>query len=579
MSKRANLEQGPTKTAIAAVTHASGSQLPVRRPPVRPGPRPQVAIGLLGPTLDQGFGDRRWNRWRPSVGLHMQDDLAITRFELLHQRSFDDLAKHIALDIQQVSPQTTVTSKHIEFSDPWDFEDVYAALWGFATGYPWKPEEEDYLVHITTGTHVAQICLFLLTESRHIPARLIQTQPGRHRGNDRENQGEASVAGTHAIIDLDLSKYDRLASRFAEERAAGVSVLTAGIPTRNADFAKLVARVEQVAAASHAPILLTGPTGAGKTVLARRIFDLKKSRNLVDGPFVELNCATIRGDAAGSALFGHRKGAFTGAVADREGLLKRADGGVLFLDEIGELGADEQAMLLRAIEDKIFLPVGTDKPVLSDFQLIAGSNRDLRSAVRAGTFREDLLARIDLWCFALPGLAGRREDIEPNLDFELERFARDSGRRVTMNAEARARFLGFATAPDAAWSANFRDLGGAVTRMATLAAGGRIDEVLVREEMARLRSQWHGPEEAAAGEAELDHVLGKKAVHLDRFDRVQLAEVIRVCRQSRSLSEAGRTLFAVSRLERKHANDADRLQKYLARFGLDWDAASGRTGT
>jgi transcriptional regulatory protein RtcR len=540
-----------------------------------------VAIGLLGPTLDNGRDQKRWNRWRPSVGLHLQDDLAISRFEMLHQRRFNALADQIVQDIRQVSPQTAVAMRAIEFADPWDFEDVYAALWGFARSYPWKPEEEDYLVHITTGTHVAQICLFLLTESRHFPARLVQTQPAPQRGpGDRPSGAEgatagvATVAGTHAIIDLDVSKYDRLASRFAEERRQGVSVLTAGIPTRNAEFARLVARVEQVAAASRAPILLTGPTGAGKTVLARRIYELKKSRNLVDGPFVELNCATIRGDAAGSALFGHRKGAFTGAVADREGLLKRADGGVLFLDEIGELGADEQAMLLRAIEDRVFLPVGADKPVLSDFQLIAGSNRDLRAAVRAGRFRDDLLARIDLWAFALPGLARRREDIEPNLDFELERFAREAGRRVTMNAEARARFLAFATAPAAAWAANFRDLGAAVTRMATLAAGGRIDEGLVREETGRLHGQWAEVEAGDEGDP-VAEVLGARAEGLDRFDHVQLAEVIRVCRRSRSLSEAGRALFAVSRLERKHANDADRLQKYLARFDLAWEAVQG----
>ena len=500
----------------------------------------------------------------------MQDNLVVSRFEMLHQRRFDKLAAGISADITQVSPGTTVQSRHIEFSDPWDFEDVYSALWGFAAGYPWKPDQEDYLVHITTGTHVAQICLFLLTESRHFPARIVQTQPGPKRGpDDRHAEGHATISGTTTIIDLDLSKYDKLASRFAEERAAGAAVLTAGIPTCNPAFATLIARMEKVAAATRSPILLGGPTGAGKTVLARRIFELKKARNLIDGPFVELNCATVRGDAAGSALFGHRKGAFTGAVTDREGLLKRADSGVLFLDEIGELGLDEQAMLLRAVEDKVFLPLGADKPILSDFQLIAGSNRDLRSAVHAGRFREDLLARIDLWTFTLPGLAQRREDIEPNLDYELDRFARDSGRRVTMNHEARERFLSFAQAPESTWSANFRDLGSAVIRMATLASSGRIDESLVREEIARLQAQWQPPTDSE-GDV-LNELLGDQAERLDHFDRVQLAEVVRVCRRSRSISAAGRTLFAISRLGRKSPNDADRLQKYLARFDLTWD--------
>src|SRR5690606_29133174 len=119
-----------------------------------------------------------------------------------------------------------------------------------------------------------------------------------------------------------------------------------------------------------------------------------------------------------SALFGHVKGAYTGAARDRPGLLRAADQGVLFLDEIGELGADEQAMLLRAIEAKRFLPVGTDREIESDFQLIAGSNRDLGRAAVSGGFRDDLLARINLWSFPLPGLRERPEDIEPNLTYE-----------------------------------------------------------------------------------------------------------------------------------------------------------------
>jgi len=113
-----------------------------------------------------------------------------------------------------------------------------------------------------------------------------------------------------------------------------------------------------------------------------------------------------------SALFGHVKGAFTGAINPRPGLLRAADGGILFLDEIGELGPDEQAMLLRALEDKVFLPMGSDREVKSDFQLVAGTNRDLFALVREGKFRDDLLARINLWAFQMPGLRDRIEDIE-----------------------------------------------------------------------------------------------------------------------------------------------------------------------
>src|SRR5689334_19903925 len=122
-------------------------------------------------------------------------------------------------------------------------------------------------------------------------------------------------------------------------------------------------------------------------------------RGGVAGSLVGVNCARIRGDGARAGWFGHTKGAFTGAVGARAGLLRTADGGVLFLDEVGELGVDEQAMLLRALEEKRFLPVGSDREVTSNFLLLAGTNCDLMAAVRAGSFREDLLARINLWTF------------------------------------------------------------------------------------------------------------------------------------------------------------------------------------
>jgi len=450
----------------------------------------------------------------------------------------------------------------IEFGDPWDFEQVYGALHDFARAYSFNTETEEYLIHITTGTHVAQICLFLLTESRHFPGKLIQTSPPDRRGR--------KGPGRFEIIDLDLSKYDRIASRFQQEQREALSFLKSGIETCNARFNQLISRIEQVAINSRDPVLLMGPTGAGKSRLARRLYELKRARHQVTGDFVEVNCATIRGDAAMSALFGHVKGAFTGAVRDRRGHLRAADGGVLFLDEIGSLGLDEQAMLLHALEEKVFFPLGGDREVKSDFQLVAGTNSDLKNAVEDGQFREDLLARINLWTFRLPGLRDRIEDIEPNLQYELDQYAGRHGKRITFNQEARLKFLKFAGSPEALWTGNFRDLNGAIIRMATLAPGGRISVETVEEEIARLRSGWQS-RSTTEGDTLIQRVLGvQRADDLDQFERAQLSCVLEVSRHARSLSEAGRVLFGASRTRKKSTNDADRLRKYLARFGIEW---------
>ncbi|CUS44732.1 MAG: RNA repair transcriptional activator RtcR [Pseudomonadota bacterium] len=529
--------------------------------------KPLTVIGFLGSTLDASkFGPSRWSKWRPSVGLTMHEDLRVDRFVMLHGETHRRLAEFIAEDIASVSPETTVDRHIINFADPWDFEEVYGKLLDFTRSFAFDPEAQDYLVHITTGTHVAQICLFLLTEAHYLPGRLLQTQPQRGM--------PTGAPGTWNVIDLDLSRYDSIATRFAAASAESTSFLKSGIDTKNAPFNRLIDEIEQVAVRSRAPVLLIGPTGAGKSQLARRIYELKKLKHQVQGPFVEVNCATLKGDGAMSALFGHKKGAFTGAAADRPGLLRTADTGMLFLDEIGELGLDEQAMILRAIEDKRFLPVGADKEVSSDFQLIAGTNRDLGRAVAEGRFRDDLYARLNLWTFALPGLAERREDIEPNLDYELDRFAEREGTRVTFNKEARDRYLAFATSLDAIWAGNFRDLAASVTRMATFSPKGRIDSDGVASEIGRLTRLWTS--ESMGGDDGLDRLLDDMALAaLDPFDRVQLAHVIATCRRSRSLSEAGRALFAASRARRTSSNDADRLRKYLTRFGLEWGQVSG----
>jgi transcriptional regulatory protein RtcR len=582
--------------------------------------RKRVIFGLLGTTLDVGRGPARWDRWRPTVSLAQHEDLAVDRFEILYPRIGTNLAKQVADDIARVSPGTQVRLHLCDPRDPWDFEQVYTALHDFAIAYPFDLEREEFLVDITTGTHVAQICLFLLTETRRFPGKLIQTGPAR---GDAKASTRSDPVGEYRIIDLDLSKYDRIAARVRRELTDNIAGLKSGIRTRNAAFNRLIEQIEHVAAHSADPILLMGPAGAGKSQLARRVYELRKNRRLVEGAFVEINCATLRGDAAMSALFGHRKGAFTGAAGDRPGLLRAAHAGVLFLDEIGELGLDEQAMLLRALEEKRFLPLGSDEEVTSEFQLIAGTNRDLRSRVAQGIFRDDLLARIDMWTYRLPALRERREDIEPNIEYELAQVAARTGRAVRFSTEARDAYLAFANAPGSLWTGNFRDLSASISRMATLSPSGRITEDVVAIELQRLRESWHGrpiPTDSPAvtapsaspahrfasrgdlsgsardsargrsadlddASAEIDgrdgwfainrardliaEVIGGEAAdELDRFDLVQLADVIAVCRRSRSLSDAGRTLFAASRSRRTSVNDADRIRKYLARFGI-----------
>jgi len=524
-----------------------------------------VVIGFLGTQLDAGQGAGRWEKWRPTLSLMQHDDTVVDRLELLHASAHVGLARQLRADIATVSPETVVNLVTLDVADPWDFGEMYAGLYDWSRAYQFDPAHEQYWAHITTGTHVAQICMFLMVESRFIPGVLLQTAPPK-----KQRQGSA---GSYTLIDLDLSRYDALARRFDQAQSEALEFLKGGIPTRNARFNAMIEEIERVAVRSRAPILLTGPTGAGKSHLARRMYELKKTRHQVSGEFVEVNCATLHGDGAASTLFGHRKGAFTGAVADRAGLLRSAHEGVLFLDEIGELGLDEQAMLLKAIEEKRFLPVGSDREAGSDFQLIVGTNRDLRRDVAAGRFRDDLFARINLWSYALPGLAQRPEDLEPNVDWLLARAVAESGHAVRFNVEAKARYLKFAQSPGAAWSGNFRDLAASVTRLATLADGGRISTALVDAEIQRL--QWLWERQPGAAEAAVDLAALLDATTLagfDLFDRLQLESVIRVCRESATLSDAGRRLFDRSRERRSVVNDADRLRKYLLKFGLGWES-------
>lgn len=184
--------------------------------------KPVTVIGFVGSTLDASkFGPSRWSKWRPSVGLCMHEDLRVDRFVLLHATRHGRLAEYVAEDIASVSPETKVERHILDFNDPWDFEEVYGKLLDFSRAFSFDPETEEYLIHITTGTHVAQICWFLLTEARYLPGKLLQTQPSR--------DSATPAPGIWTTIDLDLSRYDSIATRFAAASVESTSFLKSGI--------------------------------------------------------------------------------------------------------------------------------------------------------------------------------------------------------------------------------------------------------------------------------------------------------------------------------------------------------------
>jgi DNA-binding NtrC family response regulator len=172
-------------------------------------------------------------------------------------------------------------------------------------------------------------------------------------------------------------------------------------------------------AATDSAVLILGETGTGKSVLARGIHDRS---NRSGKAFVDVNCSALRGELLKSEVLGHARGSFTGALNDRIGLVEAADGGTLFLDEIGDMPTELQSLLLKIVEDKTFRRVGENRQRKSDFRLICATNRNLRTAVTAGTFREDLFYRVDTFHITLPSLRSRREDIPGLVEYLLKKL-------------------------------------------------------------------------------------------------------------------------------------------------------------
>ena len=261
-------------------------------------------------------------------------------------------------------------------------------------------------------------------------------------------------------VDLDALVESVAATLGIARRTPGRADLPAtaleGIVAESPALLRLLADADRVAK-SDATVLLTGETGAGKEVVAGFIH----RRSPRGGrPLVSINCAAVPGELLATELFGHQRGAFTGASSTRKGRFREADGGTLFLDEIGELPLELQPVLLRALETRRVTPLGTDREVQVDVRIVAASNRDLGAEVAAGRFRADLYYRLNVIAFEVPPLRQRPEDVLPLARFFLRREG-DADRRL---APATARAL-----RRHPWPGNVRELANAIDRARLLA--------------------------------------------------------------------------------------------------------------
>ena len=284
------------------------------------------------------------------------------------------------------------------------------------------------------------------------------------------------------------------------------------------------------------PVLVTGESGTGKELVAREIHDASPRRS---SAFVPVNCAALAEGVLESELFGHEKGAFTGATAARKGRFELASSGTLFLDEVGEIPPSIQVKLLRVLQEKVIERVGSEERTKVDVRVIAATNRDLAAAIRAGRFREDLFYRLNVMGIVMPPLRDRLEDLSSLITAILERVSAEVGRAVELSAEARARLPGWK------WPGNVRELENVLSRAAVLCEGN-----VIREEDLRLSP------EGKKDHAFVDSPDKGLEPRVEAFERSLLAEAID--------ASGGNQSRAAERLGIKRST----LQYKLAKHGL-----------
>jgi two-component system NtrC family response regulator len=374
--------------------------------------------------------------------------------------------------LQRRKPDTAVTYVEIPVDDPTDYEALYETMQHRCLGILEEHGDGvEYSIATSSGTPQMQTCWLLLVLGGVVPARLIQVTPP-HKQRDGESpvrEIQPSCERFPRIVspsklERELSIANRRLNTLAREREATEREVATGLIGSSKAFRDAVATAKRLAA-FDLPVLITGETGTGKEEFAKLIHFTSKRK---EQPFLPINCASLLETIFESELFGHKKGAFTGADTEKTGLLEAAGEGTVFLDEIGELTLAGQAKLLRVLNDGKYRPVGGTVEKQNKARILAATNRDLPSMVDARTFREDLLHRINVAEVHLPPLRERPGDVAELVQVFLARFGEAHGRQCRLTAEALEYLSGLP------WEGNVRALRNAIERMTILIPGEDI---------------------------------------------------------------------------------------------------------
>lgn len=334
--------------------------------------------------------------------------------------------------IKNLYPQCIVPVLDIKLSDPTNYHDIFKELKEFALTIQEEHKHAKFYISVASGTPKMHACWVLLAASGEVPAKILHVRPPRFVTKDRPLLSEIELS-----FDEFPSVRFKSSSFMIDEHEMDVDSVRARLGIVG-DHPTMLKALEMGAmlASSLAPILIIGETGTGKELFARYVHALS---GRPQETFVAVKCAAIPEDLVESILFGHKKGAFTGAVNDQTGKFDAADKGTLFLDELGELPLPAQAKLLRVLQDGIVEPIGHSKGHAVDVRIVAATNRELRKQIRQGSFREDLYYRLNVGEIKLPSLLERRSDIPKLVLNILDRLNTSLKRHRRLTTDALSR--------------------------------------------------------------------------------------------------------------------------------------------